>query len=163
MVGKIDFHASGNAANGDGTNSGDYIYTTTQPALAGSAIANFDGDTLSEFSVFRPSTGIWYSLNSSNGGFTATHFGQDGDIIVPGDYDGDGKTDNAVFRPSTGIWYVLQSTAGFTAVAFGTAGDIPAQGDYDGDGKRTSRFTGRRRASGICYSLPRVSGPSSSA
>ena len=27
--GKIDFYAAGNAANGDGTNSGDYIYTTS--------------------------------------------------------------------------------------------------------------------------------------
>ncbi|MEP6946789.1 MAG: choice-of-anchor V domain-containing protein [Acidobacteriota bacterium] len=134
-VGKIDFYAAGNAANGDGTNGGDYIYTTTTASLSGSAIANFDGDTHSDISVFRPSTGQWYSLNSSNGSFVATKFGINGDIIVPGDYDGDGKTDNAVYRPSDSTWYIQQSTAGFTALRFGAPGDIPVQGDYDGDGK----------------------------
>lgn len=156
MVGKIDFHASGNGANGDGTNSGDYIYTTTQPSLAGSAIANFDGDTKSEFSVYRPSTGVWYSLNSSDGGFVATQFGLNGDIIVPGDYDGDGKTDNAVYRPSTGVWYLLQSSAGFAATAFGTAGDIPAQGDYDGDGK--TDIAVYRPSTGVWYLLQSSAG-----
>lgn len=132
-VGKIDFYAAGNAANGDGTPAGDYIYTTSKSSLTGTAIANFDGDLRSEFSVFRPSTGVWYSLNSSDGALVATQFGQNGDIIVPGDYDGDGKTDNAVYRPSTGAWYMLRSTAGFAAIGFGAAGDIPVQGDFDGD------------------------------
>ncbi len=132
-VGKVSFYASGNAANGDGTNGGDYIYTTSRATLSGTAIASFDGDTKSEFSVFRPSSGIWYSLNSTDGGFVATQFGQNGDKIVPGDYDGDGRTDNAVFRPSNGAWYMLRSTAGFTAIGFGLAGDIPVAGDYDGD------------------------------
>ncbi len=148
-VGKIDFYAAGNAANGDGTPGGDYIYTSSRTSLTGTAIANFDGDTRSEFSVFRPSTGTWYSLNSSNGAFVATQFGQNGDIIVPGDYDGDGKTDNAVYRPSTGAWYVLRSTAGFTAIGFGTTGDIPAQGDFDGDGK--TDFAVFRPSTGTWY------------
>ncbi len=134
-VGKVDFYAAGNGANGDGTSSGDYIYTTSASSLSGSAIANFDGDTKSEISVFRPANGTWYSLNSSNGNFVATAFGTSGDRIAPGDYDGDGKTDNAVFRPSNGTWYVLGSTSGFSAVKFGTDGDIPVPGDYDGDGK----------------------------
>ena len=132
-VGKIDFYASGNAANGDGTNGGDYIYTTSKPALTGTAIANLDGDTRSDISVFRPSNGVWYSLNSSDNAFAATQFGQNGDMIVPGDYDGDGITDRAVFRPSNGTWYINGSTSGFYGVGFGSPGDIPAQGDFDGD------------------------------
>lgn len=132
-VGKIDLYVAANAANSDGGPGGDYIYTTSRTSLSGSAISNFDTDAKSDFAVFRPSTGVWYSLNSTDGGFQAVQFGQDGDQIVPGDYDGDGKTDFAVWRPSTGVWYVQQSTGGYLIVQFGTAGDIPVPGDYDGD------------------------------
>lgn len=36
-AGKVDFYAAGNAADGDGTNSGDYIYTTTVSTSPGSS------------------------------------------------------------------------------------------------------------------------------
>src|SRR5207248_10400005 len=58
-VGKIGFYAAGNAANSDGTTSGDYIYTTARSSLSGTAISNFDGDTASELAVSRPSDGNW--------------------------------------------------------------------------------------------------------
>ncbi|HQU83353.1 MAG TPA: M20/M25/M40 family metallo-hydrolase [Pyrinomonadaceae bacterium] len=93
---------------------------------------DYDGDSKTDVSVFRPDTGNWY-LNQSQGGFASVAFGQNGDKIVPADYDGDGKTDVAVFR--NGNWYLNRSQAGFTAVSFGTAGDIPVPEDYDGDGK----------------------------
>ncbi|MBS1796327.1 MAG: VCBS repeat-containing protein [Acidobacteria bacterium] len=134
-VGKIRFYAAGNASNSDGQTSGDYIYTTSKSLLAGSANTNFDTDGKSDFSVFRPSTGVWYALNSTNGGFQAVQFGSNGDKIAPGDYDADGKTDFAVFRPSTGVWYVQKSTGGYLITQFGTQGDVPVPGDYDGDGK----------------------------
>lgn len=155
-VGKIEFYAAGNAANGDGTNSGDYIYTTNATALSGTAIANFDGDTKSEISVFRPSNGTWYSLNSTNGNFVATAFGTAGDEIVPGDYDGDGKTDNAVYRSSEGNWYFQNSSNGFSAVHFGANGDIPAAADYDGDGKTDIGVY--RPSTGVWYLLQSTAG-----
>ncbi len=155
-VGKIDFYASGNAANGDGTNSGDYIYTTSAASLSGTAIANFDGDTKSEISVFRPSNGVWYSLSSLNAGFVATQFGSSGDRIVPGDYDGDGKTDYAVYRPSEGLWYLLNSTSGFTGIRFGAADDIPVPADYDGDGK--TDIAVYRPSDGVWYLLQSSAG-----
>jgi hypothetical protein len=77
---------------------------------------DYNGDTITDIAVFRPSTGIWYF---QTGGAVA--FGTSGDIPVPGDYTGNGTTDIAVFRPSTGLWYVQ----GGPVVAFGTSGDQP--------------------------------------
>jgi hypothetical protein len=147
--GKVRFYAAGNAANSDGGPNGDYIYTTSAATLSGSAISNFDGDVSSDVAVFRPSSGVWYSLNSSDGGFRAVQFGIPGDQIVPGDYDGDGVTDIAVWRPSTGVWYVNLSSGGFSILQFGTAGDVPVPGDYDGDLK--SDFAVWRPSTGVWY------------
>ena len=148
-VGKISFYAAGNAANSDGGPNGDYIYTTTGGTLSGTANTNFDTDGKSDFSVWRPSGGVWYALNSTNGGFQAAQFGVSTDKIVPGDYDADGKTDFAVFRPSTGEWYVWKSTGGFIIVRFGANGDIPVAGDYDGDLKADIAVW--RPSSGVWY------------
>jgi len=87
--------------------------------------------------VWRPSTGEWWIIQSSNGGLLSERFGREGDIPVPGDYDGDGKTDIAVWRPSTGSWLIIPSSNPTTqiVVPWGTNGDIPVLGDYDHDGK----------------------------
>lgn len=134
-VGKVSFYAAGNAADSSGNTNGDYIYTTVNGTLSGSAVSNFDNDLKSDIAVWRPSTRFWYVMNSSDGNFQAAPFGLTGDKIAPGDYDGDGINDLAVFRPSTGVWYVRKSTGGFIIAQFGLDGDIPAVGDYDGDGK----------------------------
>jgi hypothetical protein len=131
--GKISFYAAGNAANSDGGTSGDYIYTKSAATLSGTALSNFDADGLSDIAVYRPSAGVWYSLNSSDSGFQAVQFGISEDKIVPGDYDGDGKTDRAVWRPSSGVWFIQKSSGGFDIAQFGSTGDIPVAGDYDGD------------------------------
>ena len=85
-VGKVSFYASGNAANSDGGPGNDYIYTTSKSTLSGTAISNFDGDGKSDIAVFRPSSGNWYRLNSSNQNFQATQFGISEDKPVAGDF-----------------------------------------------------------------------------
>lgn len=109
---------------------------------------DFDGDNKSDVSVYRPSEGIWYLLNSISG-FSALRFGISTDRIVPADYDGDGKTDVAVFRD--GVWYLQRSTAGFTAVQFGVSSDIPTPADFTGDG--CAELAVYRPSEGIWYTL----------
>ncbi len=100
-----------------------------------SSESDFDGDGSNDFSLFRPSEAVWYSLNGS--GFTASAFGSASDRVVSADYDGDGRTDAAVFQDvaGLGVWQIKRSAdSGITSEQFGFASDIPARGDYDGDG-----------------------------
>ncbi|MGI8788787.1 MAG: DNA/RNA non-specific endonuclease [Pyrinomonadaceae bacterium] len=97
---------------------------------------DFDRDLRTDFSVFRPGNGFWYSLHSSDNSVSFNQFGLGTDSIAPGDYDGDGRIDLAYFRPSNGTWFILQSSTNTLAqIQLGTNGDIPVAGDYDGDGR----------------------------
>ncbi|HEY0051181.1 MAG TPA: glycoside hydrolase domain-containing protein, partial [Pyrinomonadaceae bacterium] len=121
--GGVTFNIDGNIADGP--------VAGVQPAK--NKTADFDGDGRTDISVFRPETGSWYLVSSSNSGFSGINFGIANDILAPGDYDGDGKTDYAVFRPSDGTWYIQLRTT-LRAQQFGTNGDIPVPADYNGDG-----------------------------
>jgi len=81
--------------------------------------ADYDGDNIDDFAVFRD--GMWIVRRSGNGQVEFTPFGTTGDIPVPGDYDADNKYDRAVYR--AGIWHMLRSTQGYTGVQFGAATD----------------------------------------
>ncbi|MCY7346051.1 MAG: FG-GAP-like repeat-containing protein [Pyrinomonadaceae bacterium] len=123
-------------------------HTVNQSANTRRTLFDFDGDGKSDVSVFRPTSGIWYLLQSQSG-FTGVNFGIPSDLIAPADYDGDGKTDVAVYR--NGTWYLQRSQLGFTGIAFGSPGDIPMPADYDGDGK--SDVAVFRPSTGIWYIL----------
>jgi uncharacterized delta-60 repeat protein len=98
-------------------------------------IFDFDGDSKTDISIFRPSNGQWWLNRSSAGGYSIA-FGNSSDKITPADFTGDGKTDIAFWRPSTGEWFVIRSEDGsYFSHPFGTNGDIPTPGDFDGDGK----------------------------
>lgn len=112
---------------------GRIIYSTK-----GSPLGDRDWDRKSELTVFRPSTGLWHSLQSGSGLTTSIDipWGTAGDLPVPEDFDGDGAVDFVVYRNTT--WYALLSSRGYTtmlASEWGTPTDIPAAGDYDGDGR----------------------------
>jgi streptogramin lyase/glucan-binding YG repeat protein len=117
---------------------------------------DYFGEGTADFTVWRPSTGTWYSLDSS-GREVTKQFGASTDIPLVGDYDGDGKTDFTVRRPSTGTWYILQSSNGKEiAQQFGASGDVPVPGDYDGDGK--TDIAVRRPSNGTWYILQSSNG-----
>ncbi|MDQ4132707.1 MAG: integrin alpha [Actinomycetota bacterium] len=98
-------------------------------------LGNFDGNTTTDISVYRPSTGQWLVRG---GAPAVVDYGTAGDIPAAADYNGDGVTDTAVFRPASGRWFIrtaqANGTFSDTSVAFGQNGDIPVPGDYDGDG-----------------------------
>jgi len=112
---------------------------------------DYDGDRFTDYTVFRPSNGVWYIRQSSGTDqFTAVQWGTNGDKPVPADYDYDGVTDTAVYRPSTGTWWIRRSSDGtHFGVQFGAASDIPLSGDYDGDGR--ADFVVFRPSNGVWY------------
>ena len=113
---------------------------------------DFDADGKTDIGVFKPSTGVWSRILSSNGTVVDQHFGSNGDRIAPGDYDGDNKTDVAVFRPSNGTWYIYNSfTATVTIMQFGASGDLPVPNDFDGDGR--SDIAVWRPTDGVWYEV----------
>jgi hypothetical protein len=102
--------------------------------------------------IFRPSTGDWWYLASSDGSQRALHFGISTDTPVPADYDGDGRTDFAVYRESERTWYIYnRSTNSHSTTQFGLAGDKPVPADYDGDGR--ADIAVYRRSEGNWYIL----------
>ena len=115
---------------------------------------DIDGDGKADYTVFRPSNNVWFSL-LSNGGISIQTFGlANEDFVTPGDFDGDNRGDIAVWRDTTGIWFRLNSSDNtFSAVAFGISGDEPVARDYDGDGKTDVAVVRRSNGNMIWYVL----------
>lgn len=110
-----------------------------RPLLPGIAAGDTEGDGRPEMTVYRPSTGIWWTLQSSTGfsGYTNPLWGgQPDDQPALSDFDGDGKADYGIFRPALGRWFLLQSSTGGGAMEdWGMTGDVAVPGDYRGAGQ----------------------------
>ncbi len=136
-----------------------YVFSNGTFAPSVRSPFDFDGDSKSDISVFRPNGANgaeWWWLRSSDGGNGAVTFGAATDMIVAGDYTGDGKADIAVWRPSNGNWFVLRSEdSSFFAFPFGTSGDVPVPADFDGDGKTDAAVF---RPSDVTWYISRSSG-----
>lgn len=113
---------------------------------------DFEGDGLTDISVFRPNGGSWYFLNSSDGAFRAQTLGSVNDRVVSSDYDGDSVGDIAVVRNANGLayWQIRRSSdEGDSQEQWGLASDAPVVGDFDGDGR--SDLAVYRPSSGTWY------------
>jgi GDSL-like Lipase/Acylhydrolase/FG-GAP-like repeat len=128
--------------------------TSVINAGPGNGRLDFDGDYTSDYTVWRPANGTWYSTLSSNPTPRAQTFGLATDVPVPGDYDGDGLTDYAVWRPSNGTWYIIPSSNPGAPYSqqWGGFGDTAAPADYDGDGRTDVAVY--RPATGFWFVLP---------
>lgn len=115
-------------------------------SIINGAAFDFDGDGKSDIGVFRPSDGVWYRNNSTQG-FNAAAFGRADDVIVPAKFNADRSTDIAVYR--RGTWYVHNQFGNTIIVQFGSDGDIPVPADYDGDG--VAEMTVFRPSNGTWY------------
>ncbi|MDB6025988.1 MAG: n-acetylmuramyl-l-alanine amidase, partial [Verrucomicrobiales bacterium] len=98
---------------------------------------DFSGDSLDDYPLFRPSTGMWYVRFGEDQSIHSFSFGQAGDIpLVAKQSSNDNGPDAVVFRPSTGTWYVRFSEDGSVhTFQHGQNGDIPLMADFSGDGK----------------------------
>ena len=127
------------ATNTDGVNGVDVVamddFIYSEPRAIEHHADDFDGDGTPDLSVFRPTNGQWFVLNSGSNTVSINQFGLAGDIPVDGDFDGDRRSDVAVYRPSSGTWFILPSsdTNSPAIINFGLPGDVPVPGNYDRD------------------------------
>lgn len=105
--------------------------TTTRPVKN-----DYDGDHLSDLTLYNSTSGVWQILASTDGEYTMA-YGNANSLGVMGDYDGDGTADPMDYWANDGIWIVRLSAMNYTpAIAgyFGGGGAGAAPADYDGDG-----------------------------
>ncbi|MEO6393412.1 MAG: VCBS repeat-containing protein [Pyrinomonadaceae bacterium] len=113
----------------DGKNSGQGAdignFTLTFGTYKGEKVPDFERDGFADLTVFRPTTGTWYSLDSGAETLRPMNFGANGDKPLVCDIDHNGRPDYTVFRPDIGVWYLLTQSQSPFSFAWGLNTDIP--------------------------------------
>ena len=84
------------ARNASNVESNPSIEVSRRVGVPWRVTADVSGDFSADYTIYRPSNGVWYTLNSKGGASTSLAWGLSTDVPVPGDYDGDQKTDGAI-------------------------------------------------------------------
>jgi hypothetical protein len=111
-------------------------------------------DRRGDVTVFRPSDGVWHTIDSVGGPIVSRQFGVGSDVITPGTYTNDvnsSATNLSVWRPGAqGVWYYLAPNSALIVQPWGTMGDIPVPSDFDADGRID--YTVFRPSTGVWWS-----------
>ncbi len=131
--------------NNDGTASGGTVRTPLFGSVSDFFLGgDYDGDSITDLAVWRPSIGKFAVLRSSrlDEAPLEVRLGKQGDTPTGGDdYDGDGRTDFAVYRDGVGagnpsVTEIIFSRGGRALLATGENGALAAGGsDGNGDGR----------------------------
>ncbi len=100
---------------------------------------DYDGDGLSDLSVWEPKSNTLYFQLSSQNKFYEKRFFQQETSFQPvfADYDGDKKTDFAFYHQGTGQWILYLTTNPSLPIKtfLGNSSDVPIPATIDGDKK----------------------------
>lgn len=110
--------------NGTGAMSG--TFSLSYGVNKSDKVPDVDGDGKADLTVYRPTTGTFYSLASITDRLRGYQWGTNGDKPLIVDKNRDGKIDYTVFRPDTGIWYIDRSDiTDYEIFNWGLNSDIP--------------------------------------
>lgn len=107
------------------------------------------------FTVFRPSTGIWY-FQPTFGTDSYLNWGLSDDKPAPAQFGGGGSSCFSMYRPSSGEWFIYISENDQRYYRFGLPGDVPVPGQYSPDG--VADIAVFRPSNGVWYFMIRQSG-----
>lgn len=105
--------------------------------------ADFTGDGLSDYVVYRPSTREWLVL-VNNGSLGSSQVLKRFEPNAPADaipsaadFDGDGRADFTLVIPDGGRlrWRTAYANGSVGELVLGQTGELPVPADYDGDGR----------------------------
>lgn len=109
---------------------------TASPSQRSATPADFDGDKLSDWFIYRGGTWVYLGPSTEAGALPSVKTGAPDSscIPTPADYDGDGRVD--LSQRCGGAWHFYNADGTYRKGIWtgGLPGDLPVPADYDGDG-----------------------------